>query len=365
MRIKLLLSAFCAALLAVIICTSVFALGAIPSVVQYQYDSASGEKPFTVSEVLRIDERINEIYVGISTLSFCADAGGEVVRGNELSLDLVNETFLKNYKIDCPDFGGDTAVISRGLALKLFYTEKAQGQPIQIGGKTYKVGAVYDSYCDDGRERVYLSYEGFDKGSQLSVTELQAKSGSVSAVGLEQMKMKSYYRLNLSEKRKVLRDFLEIVKLLGFVFLCLAVMSVRKPLLRRQKERITQALDGDYALKSLRKRPLPYLLYGALLVLVPAALVGVFFLMRFGLYIIPEYIPLDNIFDLPYYLEQMKKAGEELNRTALMGNGSFIRLYHNVFISLSIECAALAAAATATYISWKTKTQKKTKDDSV
>lgn len=355
MKLKVTLSALTAALIALIILTTMSTLSALPSVIQYSYDLKSGGDKFSVERMIEIDERIEEINVGSSTLSFIADGGEYDVRGHRLSLCLINKMYLENYKIACESFTDDSVIISKKLALELFYSENPAGKPLTINGRTYKVSAVCDDISDDGRERVFVSYESVKNGNKAAVTEFAAKSGSISAIGLEQMKLTNYYPINLAQKRKVIGDFPQLLKLILFFFLCLACLKIRRLILTREKAKIDDSMTVSYRLRSIVKNPREYGFYILAFAGFPAALVAVFILMNAGVYIIPEYIPLDNIFDIPYYIEQMNKAAQSLNQTALIGNLSYLRLYQSAFTALCCETTALAVSSALTYLAWTNK----------
>lgn len=353
--VPIILSVFGFISLFLLLFTASNALNRIPSVTQINYNKSSDIKPFTVSKAVETDKRINEIYVGEPTLSFCAEAKETEVRENSVTPVLVNERFFNNYKIDAGNFQKNSAVISKDLALKLYLNTNAVGKPLELFGKTYKVSAVYDrsdGLCYDGKERVYIPYNSVKNYESFEVSEFACKNGSQSAVAFTQMRLENYYYTNLAEKKNVINDFIKLsILILYFVFLAFA-LKLRKYLCKKSKAKINDSLETNYALRSVKKSLKSYVVYYLSFFGIPALLIALFIFGNFGIYIIPSYIPYNNIFDIPYYLEQLTKSVNEFNQTALVGNLFYIRLYHETFNSLVHQILIFLALSLSATVSW-------------
>ncbi|MCH5303547.1 MAG: ABC transporter permease, partial [Ruminococcus sp.] len=192
--ISIVLSVLAVLSLCSIIFTAFIVLNNTPSITQINYDASSNIKPFTVSKAVEIDERINEIYVGTPTLSFCAEAEKVEVRNNTVTPVLVNERFFENYKINVENLDENSVVISKDLALKLYLNTDAVGKPFKLFNKTYTVAAVYDGFkglCTDNKQRVYVLYNSVKDYEGFDVQEFACKNGSQSAIAFTQMKLEN------------------------------------------------------------------------------------------------------------------------------------------------------------------------------
>ncbi|MCH5304056.1 MAG: hypothetical protein J1E41_04255, partial [Ruminococcus sp.] len=139
--------------------------------------------------------------------------------------------------------------------------------------------------------------------------------------------------------------------ILYFVFLAFA-LKLRKFLCRKAKESIDDSLSVHYALKSFVKAPKSYTIYLLSFFGIPVLLIAIFIISNFSVFIIPNYIPYDNIFDIPYYLEQFAKSVNEFNSTAPVGNLFYIKLYHETFNSLIVQIIFFLSLAVSATLSW-------------
>ncbi|MCD8026996.1 MAG: hypothetical protein LUF33_08790 [Clostridiales bacterium] len=84
----------------------------------------------------------------------------------------------------------------------------------------------------------------------------------------------------------------------------------------------------------------------------PAILIIIFFISDFSIYIIPKYIPYDNIFDISYYITAIAENSNLANSLALTGDTYLVNLYSNSFNLLVwlIIIFALIFTVTVIYI---------------
>lgn len=314
-------------------------------------DYNKGEKLLTIEDITKLTDRISSLMSGQSTLAFCAEAKDETVKKETVTPVLTNELYFEQYKINTEGFGNTDIVISRSLAKKLFKTDDAVGKTLKLYGKSYTVAGVYDSrdglidrYYHDGKERVYINYKGVRDYQKYDVTEMSYENGTQSAVTLEQMNPVNYHSTNLSEKSLVLRDFLHLAALIAYLVALVITIKLWLYLCRRQ-------LEGAYSLESVRKKPRAYILLALFGVGIPFLIVAVFLVCDFNIYIIPRYIPYDNIFEISHYLGEHTKAVAELNSCALGGDKFLLNLYNGSFYTLIYETIifTISLAITAVY----------------
>lgn len=84
-------------------------------------------------------------------------------------------------------------------------------------------------------------------------------------------------------------------------------------------------------MKSLRAIPHKYILLIITALGIPAALLTIFLLSDFSIFIISKYIPNDNIFDVSYYISVIVDNSNNINSLALMGNTFLVNLYTSSF----------------------------------
>ena len=327
-----------------IIFTAVHADSKFGDITVLNCDYSKGEKPLTIGDVHKIVDRISELMSGQSTLAFCAEAEEQTVQKETVTPVLTNELYFEHNKITTQSFTNTDVVISRSLARRLFKTDTAVGKTLELYGKSYTVAGVYDSpdgfidrYFHDGKERVYINYEGIKDYQKYDVSEMSYINGTQSAVALEQMNPANYHFTNLSEKSLVLRDFLHLAALIAYLVALVITIRLWLYLCGRQINNIKETLEGSYSLESVRKNPRAYILLAAFGIGIPLAIVAVFLLCDFSIYIIPRYIPYDNIFDISHYLGEHAKAVAELNSGALGGDKFLLNLYNGSFNALIYE----------------------------
>ena len=94
---------------------------------------------------------------------------------------------------------------------------------------------------------------------------------------------------------------------------------------------IKENLTENYFWKSLRAIPHKYILLIITALGIPAALLTIFRLSDFSIFIISKYIPNDNIFDVSYYISVIVDNSNNINSLALMGNTFLVNLYTSSF----------------------------------
>lgn len=326
-----------------IIFTAVHADSKCSDITILNCDYSKGEL-LTIGDIHKTIDRISELMSGQSTLAFCAEAENEKVKNETVTPVLTNELYFEHNRIAVESFGSSDVVISRALATRLFKTNDVVGKTLTIYDKSYTVAGVYDSpdglfdrYYHDGKERVFINYEGVKDYQKYKITDMSYVNSTQSAVALEQMNPENYHSTNLSEKSLVLRDFLRLAALIAYLVALVITLRLWLYLCKRQISHIKETLEGAYSLESIRKNPRAYILLAAFGIGIPLAIVAVFLLCNFNIYIIPRYIPYDNIFEISHYLGEHAKAVAELNACALGGDKFILNLYNGSFYTLIFE----------------------------
>lgn len=341
------------------LCVLIFAPAAMfqnetPSVVQYNFDLNSGAKMLTVKRTAKMIERIDDVTVSEPSLSFCAELDEVKVKTIPVTPVAVNDIYFKNYNISVKDFGKNSAVISDELSLKLFFTRNGAGHKLEMNGKKYTVAGVYPSgskYERDSRERVYVDYSGADCDSA-SVCELAAANATPACTALEQAGIAGYIPTDFGQKKSVIGDFSQITVLILYIVLLIFALRLWKRVCGSQWRKLREVKAERYFLEGLRTAPKNYLVFIIAGVGIPAALIAVFLLCRFNFFIIPAYMPDDNIFDIPHYLERWTEAKQSLNAAALAGNTYLLRLYQSMFDGMLFKTAGVIIAAILSVISF-------------
>lgn len=327
-----------------IIFTAIYADSKLSNITILNCDYSKGEKLLTIDDIIKINDRISSLMSGQSTLAFCAEAENEKIKNEAVTPVLTNELYFGHYNISIEDFGTTDVVISRSFAKRLFKTDDALGETLKLYGESYTVTGVYDSrdelfdrlYHDD-KERVYINYEGISGYQDYEINNMSYVNGTQSAVAIEQMNPVNYHSTNLSEKSLVLRDFLHLAALIAYLVALVITLKLWLYLCKRQISNIKETLEGSYNLESIRKNPRAYILLAVFGLGIPLLIVAVFLLCNFNIYIIPRYIPYDNIFDISHYLGEHAKAVAELNACDLGGDKFLLNLYNRSFNALIYE----------------------------
>ena len=161
------------------------------------------------------------------------------------------------------------------------------------------------------------------------------ENGSQSAATLEQMGLKNYCYTDFSEKRQVIGGLTRVSFLLLYVVLLFAVLIKKKKKISSAITAYRLGIKSSYPLEYVRENKIKTALFALFVIAVPAALIAIPFFVDFSIYIIPDYIPYDNLFDIPHYIDTHIKAVQELNARALTGDLYRLRMYDFSFKLIS------------------------------
>ena len=318
------------------------ALRQLPSITQMNYNLKSDALPLTIADIEKLSERIS-----FDGVSFCAELEETSVKAETVLPVLTNESYFEiyNHKLIGKGFTKENmenkdkvAVIESSLALKLFFNTNAVGKTITLNDEVYTICGIINedeniinSLSSDGKQRVYVPYSGYKEYKNCEVNIIAYDNKSFSAPLIEQMNLTQYHPTNFSEKANVIRNFENIIFLILFIALCFLALRLWYRICKKLIKDIKENLSENYILNSLKSIPIKYVLLAITAFGIPVVLLIIFFLSDFSIFIIPKYIPYDNIFDVSYYLNTIIENSNMANNLALTGDTFFINLYSNSF----------------------------------
>lgn len=307
------------------------ALRQLPSITQMNYNLKSDALPLTIADIEKLSERIS-----FDGVSFCAELEETNIKEETVLPVLTNESYFEiyNHKLIGKGFTKENmenkdkvAVIESSLALKLFFNTNAVGKTITLNDEVYTICGVINedeniinSLSSDGKQRVYVPYSGYKEYKNCEVNIIAYDNKSYSAPLIEQMNLTQYHPTNFSEKAKVIENFEHILLLILFIALCAVSLKIWYRLCRKFVSDIKENLTENYFWKSLRAIPHKYILLIITALGIPAALLTIFRLSDFSIFIISKYIPNDNIFDVSYYASAIMENAHMSNCLSLIGN---------------------------------------------
>lgn len=314
----------------------------IKPITQLNFNQNSNMSSLSISDIERLAQRIS-----MNKVSFCSELDTTVVKGESVLPVLTNEYFFENY--DNLIYGNGftpnmiidkrrSVVISDKLALRLFLNTNAVDEKITLNEETYTVIGVYQKsngflgeISKDDKERIYIPYTCDERYQYCRVDMLTYDNSSPSATLLEMMNFDSYYSVDFSEKSRVLLNFPDIANFVLFASLVIVVMKVWYRVNSRLLTSIKSDMQGLYFTSILKSKWWKILLFLVLAFGLPLLLIWLFILCGFEIYIVSQYIPTENIFDVSYYLDMIIKNAQTSNALALSGDTYLINLYSNTF----------------------------------
>lgn len=318
------------------------AINQLPSITQMNYNLKSDEKPLTVKDINKFSNRIS-----FNQISFCSEQEETNVKEESVTPVLTNENYFEIYGQKLNGSGiteeniknkDNVAVISSSLALKLFFNTDAVGKTITLDDENYTICGVIqeseniiNSISGDGKQRVYIPYTCYSGYGNCDINILSYDNQAISAPLIEQMDLSQYHPTNFSEKAKVIKNFEHIIFLILFIALCFISLKIWYRICKKLIKDIKENLSENYFLSSIKSIPIKYALLTVASLGIPATLLAIFSLSDFTIFIIPKYIPYDNIFDVSYYVSTVVENSNTVNSLALTGNTYLLKLYSNTF----------------------------------
>ena len=289
-------------------------------------------------------------------LALCGELNEEnVEKIGKVKPALINQHFFDVYDIHVGGSGITedhisnkipAIVISDNAARKMSLDGNVIGQTLNVFGKDFTIVGVYhkpDSFLrgisSDIYDRVYIPYTCYEDYRKLSVDTVAAVRGSYSEKALPLLGMLSsdsgYYLENdLDIKRDMIADLPNL--LLGFIAIIFTVVVIRVIIKmgKTASKRLSITRQTEYFTGVLRQNWLYLLsrvLIAAALIAVPV-LLFIFFPPRI---VIPaNYVPYDNVFEIPHYLDVFTSHIQQANSNLAMGSCYYQHLFGNAMIML-------------------------------
>lgn len=326
-------------------CLSSNVLTQLPSITQMNYNLKSDNLPLTVKDVENLSEQIS-----LNCVSFCSELDETNVKGETVTPVLTNENYFEIYghelngsnitKVNIEN-KDNVAVIGSNIAIKMFFNTEVIGNTITLNEEVFTICGVFyenenilNDLSGDGKQRIYIPYTCYSKYENCGVNTISYENSSSSAPLIEQMNLSQYHSTNFSEKVKVIKNFEHIIFLIVFIALCFISIKLWYFVCKTLTKDIKENLSEEYFFNSLESIPLKYVFLIITVLGIPTILYIIFLALDFSVFIIPKYIPYDNIFDLSYYISRIIENSNNTNCLALTGDAFFINLYSSSFILL-------------------------------
>ncbi|MBQ8001041.1 MAG: ABC transporter permease [Ruminococcus sp.] len=337
----LLLLALCAFFSCLYIAESTCEKFCAVTVANYNYSTHTS--PLSISSLERFGVRISHNFV-----SFCCECDKTQIKGQQVTPVLTNHSFfsLSNIRISGEgitqthtDSKEKVVVISKNLAIRLFFTTECIGRKLTINGEKYTVSGVYfpdsktpiDALSRDNSERVYLPYTCIEDYQSREIHTLIYDHNSRSTPIMGQICINRYHLTNLYEKEKAIESLVHITVLYVYLLVCIAVMYIRGAIAARLTKDIKENLSKHYFVRSFGSVPHKYLLLIFVLAVVPVLMLIVIIKGGFDIYIPSQYIPQDNLFDIESYIRSIADNAGYMNSLSLAGDTYLPVLYRKTF----------------------------------
>ncbi len=318
------------------------ALYRLPYAGMANFNAVEDNEPIKISYFDKISKRVRTKHY-----SFTSEAEPIMLKGYEIIptyttcdyFEILNEplnglSFTENDQNDLKK----KVIISDTLALKLYFDTDVIGRILELNGEKYIVSGVFensknliDNFSKDGKERIYIPYTLAERPGELPVHTIVYDTRTASAGIIEQMNTSQYHFTILSEKAKVINTIKHILFLIIYVVLAVTLMYLWYKICSKLLKEIGENLKKNYFAKSFLSVPLKYIACVITALGIPALLVFIFLKSDFSIFIVPKYIPYDNLFDIRYYFEMLCKDAQYMNTLALTGDTYRMNLYYSSF----------------------------------
>ncbi len=256
---------------------------------------------------------------------------------NLINLNLKGDFFSEEQQNNNKRF----AVISENLALELFFSTDVVGRTLELEEKNYIISGVYSenrgivhNLSKDNLERIYLPYTCYHTPTSLDVDTLIYDSDSNSAAIIEQLDLAQYNFLNFASKSNVIDSLSDMMLLTLYMGALALFLFIWYKLSINRFYALRSVFSKYYFSEVVRTKPLPVILFILALSGIPAVFIAMYLMSDFSIYIPPEYIPYDNIFDIAYYFNEFLSEHSASNALALAGEKYFRNFYSLTFSSV-------------------------------
>jgi putative ABC transport system permease protein len=256
--------------------------------------------------------------------------------------------------------GSNVAVISEQLANKLYKSLDVVGNGIILTNQEFRIIGVYSNHrtlmsflADDGLERVYVPYSSIEKGMEATVNTLAVSGLPGNVQNASTFEQALRYIFPNRTLGYVTRDYsgskfilVQLVKLPLFALGMWCMLLLAHFLVIHVKnilEYLRKRTDEKYPLEIIRTEGVFIGLSIGRAAIYIFAVICIYILIRFKLYIPSKYIPYDNIFDIQFYLDQLKSDIQAANSLHQTSSTLFGELYHS---SMTVEIFCVLASIT-------------------
>ena len=223
-------------------------------------------------------------------------------------------------------YGQNAAVISEKLAKELFKSYDILGEEFELAGQQYMVTGIYSNKSSiisllgsDGAQRVYVPYESLNQPKGAVIKTIMIHDDDIASntfrerevadiirknvmVNPETYRITDFYNTEILSQHKGLVIFLTGLSLCCFIAAWLFRHIRRCVVFLRSKSR------DLYFGEVLKAEKLFAVKYVFAAVAAVGCIVLIWSAIKFRLYIPPEFIPQDNVFDIRFYAERITDA---------------------------------------------------------
>ncbi len=327
------------------------------TVMSIQNVKTLGKSNFTIDEY----ETLVKKYEEMPESSFYSELSDVKIKKTTVTPVLTNKNYLDYNNISYEGEGiteamerekSSTAVISRTLADKMFYGDRAIGRTFKIAEVRYRITGIYNDKADilnglfkDGKERIYLNYTGYDDYKTQKIHQLSCIDGSDASRLFLGAGEENFIKVNFDEKNMAVNDFTVVISFVLAIIISIYLIKIWIFTLQNTVEFFKRKLSKNYLLGAIGHN-IPSVLIRILII---AGLpVGIFLLIIFvfsDFHIVYNYIDRENLFGISYMLEKLGEVLQNEREIIYGGNAYFINLYNGTMLMLlgltPLVCAML------------------------
>lgn len=308
-----------------------------------------------MDSIARLNDLASPVSMVLSSPGYVDFTGLEIVRGSFFSAE------------SCK-YGQNVAVISEKLAKELFKSYDILGEEFELAGQQYMVTGIYrikssiiSLLGSDGAQRVYVPYESLNQPVGAVIKTIMIHDDDIASNTFREREVANTirknvigdpdtYRITDFYNSEILSQYIRLVIFLTGLSLCCFIAAwlfrhIRKCFVfLRHKTR-------DMYFSEVLKAEKWFIVKSALTMVAAAGCIALIWsAIKFRLYIPPEFVPQDNIFDIRFYVERIAD-------TIALHNSSFgyipsqyeidftnvLRI--NVFLALCLTAEVLLAVS--------------------
>ena len=329
-------------------------LSGIPDSIEMRLNAEKGTG-VTIEQFLQSPS--NERY------AFCSeqftDLGRNDIEAKKVLVDeryLERESFklLSGSKINKEMIGKCERVvlISREMAVKLFFTTDALGRKITLDGSEYTVIGVYNDQnfqlAKDYFWRLYIPYSSVNQWEETAIDTIEVPEQGKKENGLEKLRLElgshynqyevQDYRISKLAARQGVKSLNSMLGISILYLLYKKLFYIGKEFAKDARKKMKRYYMKTY----LKKYKSQILGLACLTVFVLIFILLLWRSLRFTVIVPTEYLPNENIFDISYYCHALLDKIQLHNSGVLKGSGVnyLLLLYGNILNIIIISIGA-------------------------